>query len=252
MHEKLRINKYILLVHCVEPIMGTCFSNQSPSETLVIWDIENICPPPGIDPGKIIQFIKERYVVGSTHQVVCSMTRDSILRHLDKRQEDELIIAGIDVILASAFSKKRDADYILKQQMTEFIADHARNPTRAKIVLITSDADFSLTIKTALKAGISIQLIYSPAKAGKQITTLPYKAGDPPVIWEDCLTELNNGVLPDMKMVLHKPKREFKSRAIQTNVYELEPVDQYTFEYAEKRNDVVPVPGVWDHLMTNH
>lgn len=231
--------------------MGSCLSIPGGKEALVVWDIENMHPPIGISPGEIINLIKKQFIEGrgfQMHQAVCSMTRDFLLRYIDKKQEDELIIAGVRTFLASAFSKKRDADYMLTQQMTEFIMRHASSPSRAKIILISSDADFSLTLSTAIKAGIHVQLIYNGMKVGKQLTSLPYHY--PPVLWENLVKELNNGQIPEMKLIRQnaKVKADFQNKSIQTNVYELEPVDDYEFEW--NYNDISP--GVWMPTKTLH
>lgn len=233
-------------LHSNEFAMGPCLSTHQQDdmackhETLIVWDMENIHPPITVDPGKIISFIRDRNVVMDQDRKhscilsISSITRDFLTKYLDKKYEDQLIIAGVQILLASAFAKKRDADYVLKKQIIEFVFKHMNVPSNAKIVLITSDSDFSMVVNMALNAGIDVQLIYDHNKAGTQITSIHYK--NPPVIWQDLVKEVNGGILPELMLqrkAIPMVSPDTQSKYSQVNAYELEPIDVYDFVFDE-------------------
>jgi hypothetical protein len=192
--------------------MGSCISSQQ-AKALIVWDIENMQPPSCVND--FFQLIKTRFLdKHTTYEIVGSVSRAFLKYYADKKIEDQLIASGVKILLASSFSKKRDADFILNRCMLDFVYEMPRN-SATKIILITSDSDFILAITMALKVGIDVQLIYNHEKVSQHLLSLPYKSA--PVKWVDLGLEVQN------------PKT-YENKCIQTC---LQPLPSIEFEYEQ-------------------
>lgn len=180
--------------------MGQCISLPSHSpfkRAILLWDIENMPPPLSINIRDLIHHIQSTYITSLGYTLtrsICSLTRDHLSK-FDKRREDQLISMSTTILLASSFAKKRDSDFVLKREMSNFMAEHKTDAHNSKIIIITSDSDFANTIALALQLSFDVQLIFNSRKCNSHLTSLPFKV--PPVNWIDLLTIMNNGICPN-------------------------------------------------------
>lgn len=200
------------------------------SQAIVVWDIENV-QPPNISIHDLMRHIRNRFVTAGNyteHSTICSLTNIS-MKTFDAKTIDELVSCSTCVLLASAFSKKRDADFVLLRELMRFTSNH--KPERSKIILITGDADYTGFVNMALHRGFNVQLIFR-ASCGKQLLSLPFK--NSPVLWDDLVTECNGGVKPDMERI-HYKRKTFQSASVHTQTMTLEPgiVDPKAFKAFE-------------------
>jgi hypothetical protein len=198
---------------CVKPNTN---ENKNIKPSIIIWDIENIGPP-DVCISDLVTFIRLKYITEcdyTEHSTICSLTNNS-MKTFDALSVDELVSVSTCVLLASTFSKKRDADFVLKREMMRFISHN--NPKQSKIILITGDSDFSGIANMALQQGFDFQLVHN-LKCGKQLLSLPYL--NTPIIWDDLVCEFNNGIKPEMKRIHYRDKgkvvRCYKTTSTQT------------------------------------
>ncbi len=180
--------------------------------SIIIWDIENIGPPM-VCIGDLVRYIRLKYITQCDyveHSTICSLTNISMKKY-DALSVDELISVACCILLASTFSKKRDADFVLMREMMRFISHN--NPTKSKIILITGDSDFAGITNMALQQGFDFQLIHN-IKCGKQLLSLPYL--NSPILWDDLVIDFNNGIKPEMKRTHNKEKKKEYSKTTST------------------------------------
>ena len=126
--------------------LSTCiqsYKNDNKKQAIIVWDIENI-QPPNISIHDLISYIRLKFITKCgyiEHSTICSLTNISI-KKLDASTLDELISVATCILLASTYSKKRDADFVLLRELMRFISHN--NPKQSKIILITGDSDYFL------------------------------------------------------------------------------------------------------------
>lgn len=212
--------------------LSTCiqsYKNDNKKQAIIVWDIENI-QPPNISIHDLISYIRLKFITKCgyiEHSTICSLTNISI-KKLDASTLDELISVATCILLASTYSKKRDADFVLLRELMRFISHN--NPKQSKIILITSDSDYSGITNMALQQNFDFQLIYRN-DCGKQLLALPYI--NKPILWDDLVIDVNNGIKPEMIRIHHKEKidkKYYKCNSTQTNMISGE-IKELIFEY---------------------
>jgi hypothetical protein len=175
-----------------------------PPRALILWDIENVRPPPGVSAAAAARLLKERFVRScgfAERRTVCCLTPRS-LREIEARSPLFVDDATpeMSIVLASHRRPKLSADYALKRELSLFLeeeqelaqaaATKARKKTgasgRSRVVLVTGDADFLEPVQHALRMGADVQLVHDGACASRTLLRVPPYVS-PPVEWADLL-----------------------------------------------------------------
>ena len=165
---------------------------------MVVWDIENVRPPPlikrnrrghALTPAAVLQEVKRAFVTDAgyaEHAAVCCLTSVS-LQDMERTYPSFVqdLVLAMDVRVGSRKCPKLAADFVLKREMARFVHRHAGQ--EARIVLLTGDADFLEPVQLALLQGIDVQLVYQSGSVARTLLSLPYAS--PPVEWGRFLEE---------------------------------------------------------------
>ena len=206
-------------------------SSDSP-KAILLWDIENMPPPAVISPHDIMKYLRDTFIwqhgLRET-KAVCSFNLH-FLKKLPTRVEKELVASAVCMLISSCSNcKKRDSDYVLQRELQSFATENIHHATECRIILITSDSDFAMSIETILKLGYDVQLVYQADKCGKHLLSLPYKSK--PIQWEHVMTVCNGGILPDMAFHKEKEAQTTYVKKVHVGIQTTEPCDANMFEY---------------------
>lgn len=205
-----------------------------PPVAVLIWDLENVRLPDGVDPGIVVQAVKRRFMDRSffaERRSLACVTPSSLHAMLARCPGlVDALVPFVDLALASPRNPKRGADYVLCRELAAFL--DSRPPRGSRIVLLTGDGDFLGPVQRALRTpGIEVQLVYYAEGVAKSLLSLDYGIGQPsPVDWRAFL-EKDGGVggpvvlpyplrlIPSPPIKQRRDARAKTSRGVQTQTY---------------------------------
>lgn len=236
----------------------------------IFWDVENVRLPKAIHKtddfslSSIVESMRYRLCESDGFKVdavTCGVTLSSLqaIEHFHGLRYPSIVdqLAMHADIIVSSRHPKCGADYIIKREIDKFIDSHAhsvaKGETRARIVLLSGDADFVLSMQRAIRLGFETRIVYVRTRESPLLLGLPHSLCS--VEWTDFLKNIAGhdrfgfSYKPD-DMQSHQPHQHQSYRSQQSESsqsYESTkiPPNLERWDYIDLLDTLAVTPGMW-------